>query len=166
MANPARLPMSVLLPACEQPGVSLVEARRPFNTKTITSNMIRMQEDFKTTVIVTRSPLEQVINKLSIHYDRNWTQNGDNAYKAISKAEDTASITAYGEKEKPELFFFDFVNLSAMANDVRDFYLARYKNPKKIIEMEVFLDNSELEFADAITITLPLKRPCWVKYKK
>ena len=115
--------------------------------------MIRMQEDFKTTVIVTRSPLEQVINKLSIHYDRNWTQNGDNAYKAISKAEDTASITAYGEKEKPELFFFDFVNLSAMANDVRDFYLARYKTRKKIIEMEVFLDNSELEFADAITIT-------------
>lgn len=120
--------------------------------KSVTSNMIRMQEDFKTTTTVTRSPLEQVINKISIHYDRNWAQTGDNAYKAISKAEDAASIAAYGEKEKPYLFFFDFVTLSAMANDVRDFYLARYKTRKKTIEMEVFLDNAEVEFADALTI--------------
>ncbi|MBI5307785.1 MAG: hypothetical protein HZB37_05515, partial [Planctomycetes bacterium] len=92
-------------------------------------------------------------NKIEIHYDRDWTQSGNDAYKAVSKTSDSVSIAAYGEKEKPELFYFDFVNSQAMANDLRDFYLARYKNRKKLVTMEIFLDNIEIEFGDNITIT-------------
>lgn len=121
--------------------------------KIITANMIRMQEDAKTTRRLFRSSLDEVINKIEVHYNRNWSQTGNNAYKAVSKTSDSASITAYGEKEKPELFYFDFVTTQAMADDVRDFYLARYKTRKKLVTMELFLDNVELEFRDEITIT-------------
>jgi hypothetical protein len=40
-----------------------------------------------------------------------------------------------------------------MAADVRAFYLARYKDRKKVVTFDLFLDNAELEFADALTIT-------------
>jgi hypothetical protein len=75
------------------------------------------------------------------------------AYQAIVTVENAASITAYGEKEKPDLFLFDFIRDATMAADVAAFYLARYKDRKKVITMDLFLDNSELEFADAITVT-------------
>ncbi|GER92691.1 hypothetical protein A45J_0409 [hot springs metagenome] len=120
--------------------------------KNITSNMIRMQDDYKTSMRVRRSPLHEVINKITIHYDKNWSKTGDEAYKRLSQASDSVSVNKYGEKERPELFYFDFITIDAMANDLRDFYLARYKDRKKLLEMEVFLDNSELEFADALTI--------------
>ncbi len=120
--------------------------------KSITANMIRMQDDFKTTLKVARSPLEEIINKIKIYYNRDWLKTGEDAYKAISSTSDTTSITRYGEKEKPGLFFFDFITLQPMADHVRNFYLARYKNRKKVLEMEVFLDNSEIDFADALTI--------------
>jgi hypothetical protein len=40
-----------------------------------------------------------------------------------------------------------------MAADVGAFYLARYKDRKKLVSMNLFLDNCELEFADAVTVT-------------
>jgi len=39
-----------------------------------------------------------------------------------------------------------------MADDLRDFYLSRHKDRKRIFTMEVFLDNGELEFADAVSL--------------
>lgn len=66
---------------------------------------------------------------------------------------DSASITRYGEKEKTELFMFDFIRLPAMAQDVAGFYLARYRDRKKVVSLEVFLDNTQMEFADAVTIS-------------
>ena len=49
------------------------------------------------------------------------------------------------------MFLFDFVRVAEMAEDLRDFYLARYKDRKKIVTGTVFLDNMELQFADAVT---------------
>jgi len=120
--------------------------------KTITANMIRMNEDYKTTMRVRRSPLYEVINKITIHYDRDWATTGEEAYAGLSQTSDATSIGRYGEKERPELFNFDFITISAMADDLRNFYLARYKYRKKLVEMEVFLDNSEVEFTDAVTV--------------
>lgn len=120
--------------------------------KTITSNMIRMNDDYKTTIKMRRSPLFEVINKITVHYDKDWSKSGDEAYKGLSQTSDSISINKYGEKERPELFYFDFVTSASMADDLRDFYLVRYKNRKKLVETEVFLDNSEIEFADALTI--------------
>ena len=81
-----------------------------------------------------------------------WSKSGDDAYRGISKGSDPVSIARYGEKQKADLFIFDFIKLKSMADDLRDFYLARYKNRKRIFTTEVFLDNGELEFADAICL--------------
>ena len=120
--------------------------------KSITSNMIRMDENNKTTLKLARSPLEEVINKIKIYYNRDWLKTGEEAYASISSASDSTSITTYGEKENPYVFFFDFVTEQSMANHISSFYLARYKARKKLLSMEVFLDNCEIEFADALTI--------------
>lgn len=120
--------------------------------KSITANMIRMQDDAKTTLRVRRSPVEELINKIRLYYQRDWLKSGTDAYKAVSGTSNSTSITRYGEKERPDLFYFDFVTLEAMADHVRDFYLTRYKDRKKVLEMEVFLDNAEVEFADDLTI--------------
>jgi len=123
--------------------------------KTITAAMVRMKSDSKTTTRIKRSPLGDLINKVTVHYDRDWEGSGgtEDSYRGMTEVSDATSITKYGEKEKPDLFFFDFVVDAAMALDLRDFYLTRYKDRKKLVSMDVFLDNSELEFADAITIT-------------
>ena len=120
--------------------------------KTISKNMIRMNEDAKLAMKIYRSPIYEVINKINLHYDRDWTQSGEGAYRALSKSSNSESITKYGEKEKPDLFYFDFVRLQSMADDLHDFYINRYKDRKKVVEMEVFLDNSELEFTDGVEI--------------
>ena len=114
--------------------------------------MIRMNEDAKLAMKIYRSPIYEVINKINLHYDRDWTQSGEGAYRALSKSSNSESITKYGEKEKPDLFYFDFVRLQSMADDLHDFYINRYKDRKKVVEMEVFLDNSELEFTDGVEI--------------
>ena len=121
--------------------------------KTITAAMIRMNEDYTTSVLgPSRSPLDEIINKISLYYQRDWTISGREAYQAIVTVQDATSITAYGEKEKPDLFLFDFIRDATMAADVAAFYLARYKDRKKVVTMDLFLDNAELEFADAITV--------------
>ena len=123
--------------------------------KTIPAVMIGANEDYTTTMRVSRTPLDEIVNKISLCYQRDWTQKGEGAgaYKAVVTVTNSGSITAYGEKEKPELFMFDFVTGATMAADLAAFYLARYKDRKKKVSMTLFLDNAELEFADATTIT-------------
>ncbi|MCK4786203.1 MAG: hypothetical protein KAV87_20770 [Desulfobacteraceae bacterium] len=121
--------------------------------KTITANMIRRQEDHKTTLRGPKlSPLHEVVNVIDLHYDRDWTKDGEEAYKALEPGSDVTSIGKYGEKDHPELFFFDFVIDQTMAADVLAFYLARLKNRKKDFSMELFLDNSDLIFGKGITL--------------
>ena len=120
--------------------------------KTITAHMTAMDSSYKTLTRKKRSRLEDVINKIEAHYHRDASKSGTEAYRGIYKNSDAVSIQRYGEKEKPEFFNFDFVQDDTMAASVADFYLARYKDRKKLIELDVFLDNSELEFADGITL--------------
>jgi hypothetical protein len=110
--------------------------------------------DHTTTMQISRSPLSEIINKVTVHYNRDWSLSGGrDAYQANTTASDATSITAYGEKENPDLFLYDFVTLSAMATDLRDFELARRKDRKKDISGDLYLDHVELEFADAVTLT-------------
>jgi hypothetical protein len=120
--------------------------------KTITANMIKMDETGRSSMRVKRSPIDEIINKIALHYDRDATKTGDEAYRGMIEATDAISITRYSEYEKPELFYFDFVQSAAMAQEVLNFYLARFAYRKKIATMTLFLDNAELEFADGITI--------------
>jgi hypothetical protein len=136
----------------------LLRADSISSAKTITNNMIADQGgdrgDSRTTMRVRRSSLQDIINKINIHYNRDATKSGDDAYRSTTRtASDATSIARYGEKERPELFKFDFVQAQTMVEDIRDVYLARLKDRKKVVEMDLFLDNSELEFADGVTIT-------------
>lgn len=120
--------------------------------KTITSSMVRMNDDATSTTRVMRSPLGEVINKIAVHYSRDWPGSG---YQLMTEASDATSIAKYGEKEHPDLFEFDFIEDTTMAQSLRDFYITRYKDRRKVVEFEVFLDNIELEFADAVTLGAP-----------
>ncbi|HEY3276403.1 MAG TPA: hypothetical protein VGJ94_07260 [Syntrophorhabdaceae bacterium] len=120
--------------------------------RNITDAMIRMGGDFRTTLQMERSPLDEVINKINLKYNRDWSKFGDEAYGGIAKASDPSSMARYGEKERADLFSFGFVKSISMAESLRDFYLARYKDRKKIFTLEVFLDNMDLQFADGITL--------------
>jgi len=131
--------------------------------KTVASNMVRMGSGFRTTLRTERSPLDEVINRINLKYNRDWSKSGGDAYRGISKGSDAASIARYGEKQKAGLFIFDFVKLKAMADDLRDFYLARYKDRKRRFAMEVFLDNAELEFADVVSLEPAGNVPCEVE---
>jgi hypothetical protein len=120
--------------------------------KTITSVMIEADENGRRLMMVEDSPLREITNKVRARYDKNWSLSGESAYSGLYETSDSTSITRSGEKEDPPLFCFDFITLSAMARDVADFYLARLKDRKKIVTIPLFLDNTEMEFADAITI--------------
>ena len=123
--------------------------------KTITADMVKAIDSGDRSGAPERSirmtPLDDVINKISIHYNVDWSKSGDESYKDVSEASDSTSITKYGEKQSPELFYFDFVTDSAMAQDLRDHYLAYYKNRKRLVEQTVFLDSADVEFMDGVT---------------
>jgi len=128
-----------------------------YRTDTLTSDKTIAKfadnDDFTTTMRIKRSPLDEVVNVIHLYYQRDWTKDGREAYQAIIHVEDATSITAYGEKESADTFLFDFVRDATMADDLADFYLARYKDRKKVVAGEVYLDQIELEFADAVTLT-------------
>ena len=121
--------------------------------KTVTANMIRRQEDHRTTLKgPKRLPLHEVVNVIDLLYDRDWTKDGPDSYEALEPGSDATSIGKYGEKQKPELFFFDFVVDQAMAADLLAFYIARLKDRRKDFHMELFLDNFDLTFGKGFTL--------------
>lgn len=101
-----------------------------------------------------KTPLEEIINRIAILYDRDWSQRGgdDTSYRAATTDTHPGSITNHGERERPELFRLDFCTGQAMAESLRDFYLATYQRRRWIHQVDVYLDHSELEFADAVTL--------------
>jgi hypothetical protein len=82
-----------------------------------------------------RSPLDEIVNKIALHYNRDATRDGDEAYRALIQISDAVSIARYSEYEKSDLFYFDFVQDATMADDAADFYLARLACRKKLIEL-------------------------------
>lgn len=94
-----------------------------------------------------------ILNRVHVLFDRDWAKpRGEDAYRAISKAEDPASIADFGVCERPDLFMFDFVLDADMAASVRDYYLTRYKGRPWLHEFETFLDHSELTFGSVIAL--------------
>lgn len=123
--------------------------------KTLTADMVKAIDSGDRSGAPERriymTPFDEVINKISVHFNKDWSKSGEDSYKDISETSDATSIAKYGEKQSPELFYFDFVTDSAMAQDLRDHYLAYYKNRKRLIEQTVFLDNADVEFMDGVT---------------
>jgi len=125
----------------------------PASDKTIPA--CRLRRDGRRVIRRRQTPLEDIINNIQVLYDRDWSLSGrgDDSYKGISKASDATSIANYGERERPELFMFDFITSAALAASLRDFYLSKYKDRHWIYDFEVFLDHAELEFSDCITLS-------------
>lgn len=125
--------------------------------KTLTHHHVR-QSNAVTSLRRGWSGLLDVVNAIEIFGDRNWRQSGGSldAYQQSSKIADAASITKYGERERPQLWVFDFITDLTLLTTLRDFYLARLKDEHRQLTFDVFLDQAELEFADTMTLQHPL----------
>ncbi len=99
-----------------------------------------------------RAPKTDVVNAITLKYNRDYSQSGDTSYGKISSATDATSISEFGQLSRDELFKFDFVTQDQQAQLVRDFYLNALKNRYWLEELTVFLDHIALEFGDAVTL--------------
>lgn len=101
-----------------------------------------------------KAPTSDVISKISVYYNRNWsdTNRQSSAYTASLKTTDDNSISIFGVQEQPDLFLFDFVTDAAMANDLAQFYCDFYATRKWKISFSTFLDNARFEFGDVVSI--------------
>lgn len=96
-----------------------------------------------------------VINTINLRYNRDWSTNnsGDSAYQLVVRpTPNAASVTAYGVRERPELFRFDFVTDATMANSLAAFYLLWQAFQRWKHTQECYLFDSSLEFADAVKL--------------
>jgi hypothetical protein len=102
-----------------------------------------------------KTSYDEILNEVVIRYKRDWSQTkGNSAYQAVSSGAgpDAGSVANYGHCERPELFLFDFVTVPAMADSLQSFYLGFYKERHWLHEFQTFLQHSELEFADVVTL--------------
>lgn len=112
----------------------------------------RITEDGRKTHRRKKAALSDVVNKVDLLYDRDWSASGAEAYRQVSKGTNAASIGDFGTRERPELFQMDFVTSAAMAASVRDFYLAWCGKRPWLHEFETYLNHAELKFGNAITL--------------
>jgi hypothetical protein len=102
-----------------------------------------------------KTAYEDIINTVSLRYNRDYSKSkSSTAYKSLAAGTDSASVTKYGELEKAENFFCDFITDATLAGSVRDFYLTWYATRHWIYSLECFLDQIELEFGDQVATEL------------
>ena len=112
--------------------------------KTITKSQIM---DFTRS----KTAYEDIINQVTVRYQRDYTKSkGLAAYQEVATASDSASIAKYGNREKVDIFFCDFITSGSLAISIRDFYLGWYASRHWIYTLECFLDQIELEFGDQV----------------
>lgn len=123
--------------------------------KTLTNNNVRMDSSTKLTTLKRgRTLLEEVVNTIEIHYDRDPT--GVDGYRGSYKpTPDATSVAKYGEREiqNQALWDFNLCNDLTTVTNVAGYYLARFKDQHRTVEWEAFLDQLELSFAARITLT-------------
>lgn len=120
------------------------------STKTLSA--CRVTDDGRKVHSRRKTDVSDLINKINLLYNRDWTTSGDGAYQKVLTGSDSASITAYGGRERPELFKFDWITGQTLAQSVLNFYLAYYHDRRWIHEFEEFLDQHGLNFADVVTL--------------
>jgi hypothetical protein len=97
-----------------------------------------------------KAPSTDVINKVKVLFNRDWSSTAKQAesYRQSSIGTDDASITIYGEQERPDMFMLDFVTTAAMADGLSAFYRDFYATRKWRISFSTFLDQAAWEFGD------------------
>ena len=126
----------------------------PAPSKTITQEEI-VEDGGRTTLKGQRSDLKDCVNVVSIYYGREWpAARSRDAFAKVYRKKDDSSIVRFREREEVDRFLFDFIGASndAMAQDVGDFYLSWYKEPRRIFLMDTKLDQFELLTGDIIAL--------------
>jgi hypothetical protein len=140
---------------CREKGVSRLIVRPDTPTPVKTISACKLNGDRRSHSI-TKVALTDVINRINLRYDRDWSmQAGNDAYQGlISGGAAGESVAYYGEQGQDELFRFDFVTSPDMAVSVKNYYLSRHGRRCRQHTVELFLDNEELGFADCVTVNL------------
>jgi hypothetical protein len=114
---------------------------------------IRITNDGRLVLSRQKTATTEVINKINLQYLLDYSKGkSSTSYTATAMGNDTASQAIYGVQEQSTLFNFDFIKDSIHAADLKDFYVAKYKDRHWIHAFDVFLDNCELEFNDYVTL--------------
>jgi len=121
--------------------------------KVIPGNMVLIDLNGVVEFKVTRNPINNVVNKLDLKYNRKWT--GDD-YQAVESLVDLESQTKFGIKEKPGEFDFNWIRNQPMAVDIGNFYLQELKEPRDVYEIGLLLDNMEIEKGDILEVNPPI----------
>lgn len=110
----------------------------------------RIDSDGKRMLTRHKTDISEIVNRITLLYNRDWTQSGDAAYQSSVFVEDAASQSVHKIQERPELFKFDFVTSGASA--LAALILADLKARHWIAEVELFLDHIEKEFGDPVQL--------------
>lgn len=116
-------------------------------SKTLTEENVMQDGSGHTSLRVWRTDAEEIVNAVNLYYGRQWdVARGRDAFKKVTKASDATSITKYTKREDEDRFWFDFVaeDNATMADDLRDFWLARLKEPARRGAFDCKLDQYEL----------------------
>ena len=106
---------------------------------------------------------DEIVNDMNIHYNPDWSKDvspescfgGCDRSATYPAGGDAASVTANGIKEKPEWCMMEFVPTAAMASDLRDFYIGRYKDRARRVSFAGFSDCVDIEQGDTLDVTHP-----------
>ncbi len=112
---------------------------------------------------ISRTGKGEIINSLDLHYQKDFINGGRSAaYLAVCSSSalypyggDPISVSKYGELTPAHPFLFDFVVSDSQASDMRDFFIARYKDVKRRIEVFTLLDCFGIEMGDIISFDWP-----------
>lgn len=126
-------------------GSRLIPRGAGASQKTITTAMLRGYTRRK-------SAYEDIINKVDLNYDLDYSNTTADPYRQTASAEDAASKARYGIQDRADLFNFQFITTPAIATALRDAYLSWYAPRHWTYEVEVFLDNIEVEYGDTVTL--------------
>lgn len=109
-------------------------------------------------VKIRRRNIDEIVNDVEVKYNLNLTLGGwfdPGAYRGSTVATDSTSITSFGTHQRTWLAFA-IGNNATMAEDLRDFLLLFWKNPKRELTLPFVLNNIELERGDIIKIDIDL----------
>ncbi len=121
--------------------------------KIILENMVLIDSNGVIEFKVTRNPISNVVNKLDLRFNRNWTNND---YHAVESFLDLESQNKFGLKEKPGEFEFNWIRDQTMASDIGNYYLEELKEPRDVYDIGLLLDNMEIEKGDILEVNPPI----------
>ncbi len=113
---------------------------------------------------ISRTGKDEILNSLDLHYQKDFINGGKSAaYLSVCSSSplypyggDTASVSKYGELTPGHSFLFNFVVSDLQASDLRDFFITRYKDVKRRIEVFTLLDCFGVEPGDVISFDWPI----------